>query len=164
VAYAPTGVTFQRLYRREFIPHLTELIFNLKDGVATDYQANNLGWHMCSGQLKQIIDLLCIHEEKIQWLPVSLNVQGKLARYYLLHAFSAHDVLSKHFTIYSDDHLVKPVINASAAGNLNFFAVPGDSVRLYASHIAKRKIQMAGVSGLKFLKVATVGFDPKVVS
>ena len=56
VAYSPEEITFKLLYNRRRVEGWKPFSFELRDGEFSDYQANNLGWHLCSGALKKCIE------------------------------------------------------------------------------------------------------------
>src|ERR1051326_1084449 len=151
VAYSPIGVHAQMLYRRGFVSDWRTLEFVLKDGVFSDYQANNMGWHLCSRPLKAVIMSFVSRQDHVQWLPIMIKGNSDdRNHYYILHLTEPRNVLSRARTIFSDDHVIKPVLNARAIGVSNVFTY-ADAVKVYVSGPVRRAILAAGMKGIDFL-------------
>lgn len=159
VAYAPKDITFKLLYKKGHIGDWEPLNFELRDGEYSDYQANNLGWHLCSGTLKKCIESFTTGTEGLQWLPVEVHShRGEARTFFVLHMWPTCDVLLKSRSIFSGDHLVKPVFNAAAIRNLNLFAVSGTS-NVYVSGLVRTTVRSANITGIDFLKVPVVSTE-----
>ena len=158
VAYAPEGVTFRALYCKGHIERWRPIDFVLRDGVFTDYQWNNLGWHMCSEKLEQVLAECAGPNDVIQWLPVTIrNADGERRNYSVLHIPIASDVLSTTQTIMSGDIVVKPVLDRSKIHGHSIFTFSNDGVKVYIDEPTRKQILAAAVTGLDFLRVSVGG-------
>ncbi len=152
IACAPEGLTFELLYRKTIVENWLTIEFELKNGGYTDYQGNNLRWHLCSDSLRRIISSTVTEQDDIQWLPLSVRDQrGDVRTYYILHLTRCSDVLHDKHTIRTDGLVVKPVLDLEKTNGLSIFKPSMESVRIYVSQLVKRQITAARISGIKFI-------------
>lgn len=157
VAYAPEGVSFKLLYRKGIVANWQTIEFTLKDGMFTDYQWNNMGWHMCSEKLKTLLTGCAGPDDFIQWLPVVVkNITGEQRNYHVLHLPIPCDVLSKTRTIMSGNIVVKPVLNASKIESHSIFTYSDEGIKVYIAESIRKRIRTAKITGLDFLTVPTI--------
>jgi hypothetical protein len=155
IAESRGSADFRLTYGKEFIREWKTVDFDLVEGELVDYQLNNIGWPLCSRKLRSGIEEVLAGCEAIQWLPTNIiSENGDSAEYFVLHVYRRDNVLDMRKSIFSDDHLVKPVLNASEVKHLNanVFATPFDSVRIYVRELVKAYLIQLGISGVKFLK------------
>ncbi|HLP75783.1 MAG TPA: DUF1629 domain-containing protein [Candidatus Paceibacterota bacterium] len=151
VAYAPDNVERAMLYERVVPKNWVTIQFELKDGRRTDYQANNLGWHLCSDRMKSILDEIADETVGICWLPVSLKEGLEVVRYHALHLTEVHDVLSKSRSLIIHGVAAKPVFNEAKVGARHVFACLENPSRVFVSEDVCKRLKAAQLTGLDFL-------------
>jgi hypothetical protein len=159
VAYAPEGLSWQRLYGCGFVHDWEVPTFLLQDGDWTDYLADNLGWHLCSLPLRGAIEKCLNGGEAAQWLPAKVCTEDQTRDYFVLHLYRASDVLCHSRCIMSGAMVVKPVLDDSLIEDLALFTYDLKSSWVYVADQIRKAVLAEGLTGVKFLKVPVVYDD-----
>ncbi len=154
VAYAPENTDlFLVPNSGQAVKSWETIRLTLREGIYTDYPANDLGGRLCSEKLKTIIEENRSKNDVLQWLKaIVADAKGEERDYYILHFPVEHDVLDKKKTIFADgDFVVKAVISLEAAKNHEVFTHPtGGRITLIVSGRVKERIESEACIGMVF--------------
>ncbi|MBC7251339.1 MAG: hypothetical protein H5T62_13760 [Anaerolineae bacterium] len=158
IGYAEEGYQFDFLSEGRYYPDWEPVLFTLKDGGYADYQANDLGWPLCSEKLKRIIEQHALPDDNIQWLAAKVVGPGGEQRdYYILHLSERPDVLDKERTLFAEgDVVVKPYFSAKAIGSHRVFSFHGGQFRVIVSAEIRDAILSANCTGIDFYEARIV--------
>lgn len=135
------------------------IVFKLKDGSFSDYQANSAACRLCSIKLKSIIDQHKSFQDEIQWLPVYVkNDDGDTREYFILHFPNEPDVIDWEKSITVDKRfVVKPVFSLKKIDRRKVFNYPsGGAIVLLVSEDIRKAIEKAGCTNLSISKAPLV--------
>lgn len=158
VAYAEEGYEFDLLLENRYYSVWTPVTFLLKDGGYADYQANDLGWPLCSDKLKSIIDLYISVNDIIQWLDVQIIASSRESRvYHILHLPQRPDVLDKKRTLFAgQDVIVKPYFRRNVITKYNVVSFYGGGFRVIVSSELRKAISSSNCTGVDFYEARVV--------
>jgi len=157
VGHAPEGYSFEILAEGIYYPEWVATPFVLNGGPFADYQANNLGWPLCSKKLKTVIEGHASPIDSFQWLEarvIAVNEED-VRDYYILHFPERPDVLDKQRTLFAgdSDFVVRPYFSEQAIGTRRVFSYPGRSTIIVSSEV-RDAVLAANCTGIDFYKVA----------
>lgn len=124
--------------------------FDLRDGEASDYLANDMGWRLCSAKMRNVVDA---HLPSLldAWLPVSVTEGGSERAYSVLLAPDASDALHRDRSIYSrQGRLVKPVIDRERVGEREVFTVGERDLTMIVTESVRSALESAGCTGIRY--------------
>lgn len=158
IGYAEEGYQFDFLSEGRYYPDWEPVLFTLKDGSYADYQANDLGWPLCSEKLRKIIEQNASLDDSIQWLAARVVGPGGEQRgYYILHLPERLDVLDKKRTLFAEgDVVVKPYFSVEAIGSHRVFSFHGGQFRVVVSAEVRNAILSESCTGIDFYEARTV--------
>jgi len=155
VAYSPEGVEREILYERAVPKNWLPVQFELRDGRSTDYQANDLGWHLCSDRMKSVLDEIASEASRLCWLPASVKDGLKILSYHVLHLTETCDVLSFSKSLIIHGVAAKPVFNEAKVGTRQIFACLENPSRVFIGTDAYKRLNSAQLTGLDFTACAS---------
>jgi hypothetical protein len=130
-------------------------LLELRDGVPADYQANDMGWRLCSIKLRQVLDEYLSPHDAF-WLPVIVAWEGAEFDYSVLVPPDRSDLLDQNRSIFADEgrFLVKPVLDSRRVGSDAVFTIGGRTQTLVVRRDLKDAVEHAECTGISFEKVA----------
>jgi hypothetical protein len=158
IGYAQEGYQFDFLLEGRYYPDWEPVLFTLCDGGYADYQANDLGWPLCSEKLKRTIEQCASPDDSMQWLAARVVGPGSEQRdYHVLHLPERPDVLDKEKTLFAEGGVVvKPYFSVEAIGSHRVFSFRGGQFRVIVSTETRDAILSANCTGLDFYEACTV--------
>jgi hypothetical protein len=159
VAYAPEGYSHDMIAEGRYYDHWKPVDFTIKPwrdnhGGFADYQTNNMGWPLCSDELRQIIDRNRSPRDEVQWLEATVTHEGQSRRYWVLHIPDRPDVLDSEKTIFAyQGFVVKPVFRMSELRDRNVFSYVGGNFTVLVSSQVRTAMVAANCTGIDFLRI-----------
>ncbi|MDI7278280.1 MAG: hypothetical protein QME94_20060, partial [Anaerolineae bacterium] len=152
VACAPPGYRCDLLKEAEPARDWVPIRFVLRDGAYADYQANDLGWCLCSERLKEVLASHASPEDVLQWLDATvIGPDGEERSYHILHLPRRPDVLDRTKTVFAPGGLVvKPYLNGTMAARHRVFSYLGGTGRLIVHREVRDAVVAARCTGLDF--------------
>ncbi len=164
VAYAPDDAPLayelaEQIGDRTCVP----LDLELRAGEAQDFLGNSLAWPLMSSAMKAIVEGQLTGEEGIDWVTVSVRVQGGVTTYFIPRFRRQLDVLDLTRTKFVDgtDHVIRPCFSLPKIQRFGMFHLPSSFWRitrgLYVAEYVKRALTNGAVSGVAFERTSTAG-------
>lgn len=131
---------------------------SLRDGGFADYLANNMGLHLCSEKLRNMIEHVRPESDCVQWLDAIVSDTHESREYHVLHFPVDYLVVNESKSIMAGPMVVKPVLLASAVADRHIFTLPSSpGGRLLVSERLKDAILEANCTGMGFTRVSVYG-------
>ena len=129
--------------------------FELRDGVYSDYQPNDLGVRLCSEKLKQVIDDNLLSQDNVQWLETIVRSDNSVEKkYHILHFPKNYPDIDYKKSVIMDNDIIKPIFLRSAFNHKHICSIPNEyGVEWYISKELKDKIVQAECTCISFTKV-----------
>lgn len=128
--------------------------FELRDGIRSDFLANDIGCRLCSEDLKHILQKHSSPNDSLQWLPVCVCDGGVDYRYWILHLPNQPDVLQKDATIFAGKYVVKAVLAESLVNGHHVFAYPqAGELAIFVSSEVKNAVEASRLTGMEYSKI-----------
>jgi hypothetical protein len=131
-------------------------VVELRSGRFTDYLGCDLNVHLCSEKMHQVLDGFKSSIRDSQWLSLTVvRSNGQRRPYYILHLYSAPDVLDKTKTVFLPDggRLVRPCLAPESLQGLSVFRLPNAPEHLIVSEEVRLALEEADCTGLQFTRV-----------
>ncbi len=128
-------------------------MLEIREGIFSDYLANDMGLRLCSARLKQAIAHNLRPKDVVQWLAVDVCVpeSKKVEEYFALHFPISFDVVDPIRSTMVGAFVVKPVFKSEVIRELSVFGLPNVRGRsMYVSEELKSKIVSLQVTGVAF--------------
>jgi hypothetical protein len=164
-AKAPKGTLGYELEKELRGKH--ELPFTLSlddDALLLDYLPNTLAWPLMSERLKNLISDILTGNEGLDWVSAKVSHKGQILPYYVPRFLKQLDILDRSKTISAgkeNEAIVKAHLSLSKVKNLTFFPLPDWRINCsnIVSEFLKKKIEKAGLTGMRFSKVSASWFS-----
>jgi hypothetical protein len=126
--------------------------FVLRDGKASDYLANDMGWRLCSDLMRSVLDPY-LPPSNENWIPVSVTDAQVTHTYHVLLAPDASEALSDRTLYAKDGRVIKPVIALDRIGDRHVFTIGGRDLTLIVSTEVREALDASGCTGVSYEKV-----------
>lgn len=157
VGYAEEGYEFDFLRENQSYKDWKPVTFTLRNGNYADYQANDLGWLLCSERLRAIIQQYASPCDTIQWLSAKvIGPESRQRPYHILHLPEGLDILHKRKTVFAGEVAIKPYLSLKAIGDHRVFRYRGSLFRPIVIADARDAIVAANCTGVYFYKARVV--------
>jgi len=121
---------------------------NLKEGIVADYLQNDVGWALCSGKMRKVIDSVT---DEVTWIEAVVLSRDEAIPYYILDCQFRPDVVDKRKSKFHGDVLIKRVFDAKALEAYNVFRCVDDIVGgLCVSEAVRQQLVDAECTGVEF--------------
>lgn len=126
-------------------PDLSNIEFELRDGIYCDFMYCVQGGHLVSTELKDLLsNYITVDRDNLQFIPVTVKSHEYEDRqYYFIHYSYLIDWIDYKNSITGDDihHVIIPAVDYNKVKNLNMFPYPFGQYAMVVNNTIMREIK-----------------------
>jgi hypothetical protein len=158
VARASRGLDHSLVVDGKPVETRTPVRFVIPKGSPVDYQQNDLGWRLCSGRMRRIIDTHKSAIDEVEWIDAVVAAERRQEhRYFVMHfpiplPLAILDSRRTVFNPFNPRLVIKPVLNHRAVDGHNVFTYEGGFEPWFVRQHIRDALLAAGCEKIEFVE------------